>query len=174
MTTYAQFDGPIGRMLVTASQQGLTGIYFAEQKYEPEILSAWSRDPGLELLSAACRQLDEYFRGARTRFDLRLDPRGTPFQMRVWRALMGIPFGETTTYRAVAQELGSPAATRAVGAAVGRNPISIVVPCHRVVGSDGSLTGYAGGLDRKRALLALERPRAARPLTQSLFPERTA
>ena len=173
MTTYARFDGPFGRMLVTASRLGLSGIYFTGQKYEPEVLDAWSSDPDLESLSAACRQLDEYFRGARTRFDLPLDPRGTPFQMSVWRALRDIPFGETTTYGSVARQLGAPAATRAVGAAVGRNPISIVVPCHRVLGSDGSLTGYAGGLDRKRALLALERPGAIRPSSYSLFSEGT-
>jgi methylated-DNA-[protein]-cysteine S-methyltransferase len=101
-------------------------------------------------------ELAEYFAGARQRFDLLLAPGGTPFQRRVWRALAAIPFGATVSYLALAQSLGAPRSVRAVAAAVGRNPISVLIPCHRVIGSDGSLTGYAGGLDRKRKLLALE------------------
>ncbi len=103
------------------------------------------------------RELDEYFAGRRRAFDLVLAPAGTPFQLAVWEELRRIPFGGTTTYGELARRVGRPTAARAVGAAVGRNPISIIVPCHRVVGSDGALTGFAGGLDRKRALLALER-----------------
>ncbi|MFO1076322.1 MAG: methylated-DNA--[protein]-cysteine S-methyltransferase [Planctomycetota bacterium] len=106
--------------------------------------------------SPARRQLAEYFAGARTRFDLELAPAGTPFQQRVWRALCAIPFGSTCSYGHIAARIGKPTASRAVGAANGRNPIAIVVPCHRVVGGDGTLTGYAGGLDKKRWLLALE------------------
>jgi methylated-DNA-[protein]-cysteine S-methyltransferase len=108
--------------------------------------------------------LAEYFAGARQRFDFALAPKGTPFQRRVWRALAAVPFGATVSYLALAQSLGLPRSVRAVAAAVGRNPISVIIPCHRVIGSDGSLTGYAGGLERKRKLLALEG--AAQPLLQ--------
>jgi methylated-DNA-[protein]-cysteine S-methyltransferase len=109
------------------------------------------------VLAAARTQLAEYFDGRRSDFDLPLAPRGTPFQQAVWQALLAVPFGATSTYGAIAAAIRRPKAVRAVGAAVGANPIGIVVPCHRVVGADGSLTGYAGGLDRKARLLALER-----------------
>jgi methylated-DNA-[protein]-cysteine S-methyltransferase len=109
------------------------------------------------VLLQAAAQVNEYFAGARTRFDLPLDlSHGTPFQQSVWHALLRLPYGDTTSYAALSAAIGTPAAVRAVGAAVGRNPISVIVPCHRILGSDGSLTGYAGGLDRKRQLLTLE------------------
>ncbi len=169
MAACTQFDTPLGRMLVTASGQGITGVYFVGQKYEPEIHLDPSHDSDLAFLVVARRQIEEYFRAARTQFTVPLAPQGTPFQLRVWHALLEIPFGETRTYRDLAERLGSPSASRAVGAAIGRNPISIIVPCHRVLGTDGSLTGYAGGLDRKRALLALERPIANRRPAGPLF-----
>ncbi len=156
MTSYTQFDSPLGRMLVTASPAAITGVYFDRQKHFPDIARDWVRDGSSPLLTQARRELSEYFSGTRTAFDLPVEPGGTPFQRRVWQALRTIPFGETRTYRALAERLGAPEASRAVGAAVGRNPLSVVVPCHRVIGANGSLTGYAGGLDRKRALLKLE------------------
>jgi methylated-DNA-[protein]-cysteine S-methyltransferase len=166
MKSYTQFESPLGEMLVTATREGVTGVYFVGQKYDPGIGTDWTQNADLAFLAVARRQLDEYFRGARSRFDVPLAPRGTPFQLRVWRALMEIPFGETRTYGAIAGHLGAPSSSRAVGAAVGRNPISVMVPCHRVVGATGSLTGYAGGLDRKRALLALERTGASRDVPE--------
>ena len=174
MTINTQFDTPLGRMLVTANREGLTGVYFIGQKYEPKTHPDPSTDADPSVIAAVRQQLDEYFRGARTSFDVALAPRGTPFQLRVWRALRDIPFGETRTYGEVAASLGRRSASRAVGAAIGRNPISVIVPCHRVVGSDGSLTGYAGGLDRKRALLALEHRGEVRPSSGVLFPEGAA
>jgi methylated-DNA-[protein]-cysteine S-methyltransferase len=143
-------------MLMTADERGLTGLYFVGQKYEAVPALDWIEDPRHPVIERARRELAEYFAGARTRFDLPLAPSGTPFQRGVWRALEMIPSGTTTTYGELARALGAPESVRAVGAAVGRNPISIIVPCHRVVGSSGSLTGYAGGLERKRALLTLE------------------
>jgi methylated-DNA-[protein]-cysteine S-methyltransferase len=153
---YAYTESPLGRMLMTADERALTGLYFVGQKYEAIPALDWIEDPDHPVLEQARTQLAEYFAGHRTRFDLRLAPSGTPFQRGVWRALELIPSGTTTSYGELARSLGAPESVRAVGAAVGRNPISIVVPCHRVVGSTGSLTGYAGGLERKRALLALE------------------
>ena len=124
------------------------------QRYGPECDPAWRRDAAS--FADVASQLEQYFAGERTAFDLRLAPRGTPFQQRVWGLLREIPFGETTTYGALAQALGNPRTVRAVGLANGHNPISIVVPCHRVIGADGSLVGFGGGLERKRALLAHE------------------
>ena len=116
--------------------------------------------PSSAVLRAAARELEEYFAGKRVSFDLPLDPAGTPFQGAVWRALREVPFGETATYGEIARRVGHPAAARAVGAANGRNPISIIIPCHRIIGADGSLTGYGGGLDRKEWLLRHERAHA--------------
>ncbi len=147
---------PLGPMLLARTNRGLAGAWFEGQKAHPGPLAA---PEGAEdaLLCAAARQIDEYFAGRRTDFDVVLDlDHGTAFQRSVWQALRGIASGATTSYGRLARELGTPRATRAVGAAVGRNPLSVIVPCHRVVGGDGSLTGYAGGLDRKRALLYLE------------------
>ncbi|TFZ00172.1 methylated-DNA--[protein]-cysteine S-methyltransferase [Ramlibacter humi] len=151
----AHYDSPLGRILLAATPRGLAGLWFEGQRYHPG--HDWALQPDHPVLSLAMRQLDEYFAGRRTTFDLPLDLQGgTAFQQSVWRALLSIPCGERTTYGALSRGLGQPQAVRAVGAAVGRNPVSIVVPCHRVLGTDGSLTGYAGGLERKTALLRLE------------------
>jgi len=145
---------PIGPLTLTAGPAGLRTIHFAGEGVLPP--DADRDDAGL---AEARRQLTEYFAGARQRFDLALDPVGTPFQRRVWDAVRAVPYGETTTYLAIARALGDPRLSRAVGAANARTPIPIVLPCHRVLGSDGRLTGYRGGLAVKRALLAGERAR---------------
>jgi methylated-DNA-[protein]-cysteine S-methyltransferase len=150
MTTYATLDSPIGELLLTAHDGALTRLYMEPFHVDP----AWRHDP--DSLSGVAAQLQEYFAGERTEFDLELAPAGTEFQQRVWAMLLEIPFGETTTYGTLAARLGNPRTVRAVGLANGRNPISIVVPCHRVIGADGTLVGYGGGLERKRALLAHE------------------
>ena len=144
-------ETPIGPLTLEAGPRGLAALHFPGR--EPE-LDPQARDP--EALASAAAQLREHFAGERRRFDLELDLVGTPLQRAVWERLQAIPYGETITYAQLADELGRPNAARAVGAAVGRTPVPIVVPCHRVVGSDGSLTGYGGGLERKRALLELE------------------
>jgi methylated-DNA-[protein]-cysteine S-methyltransferase len=142
--------------MLAAGPQGLSGIWFVGQQHFPDH-SAWHDDDAHPVLQAAHQQLLAYFDGQLQSFDLPLQfLGGTPFQHAVWRALQSIPFGQTTTYGDIAQHIGKPQAVRAVGAAIGRNPWSVVVPCHRVVGANGSLTGYAGGLDRKKHLLTLE------------------
>lgn len=152
----ARHPSPLGTILLAATPRGLAGLWFQGQRYHPDA-AGWRLAPDQPVLALAARQLDEYFAGRRTRFDLPLDLQGgTPFQQSVWQALLGIPAGQRTSYASLSRSIGKPSAVRAVGAAVGRNPVSIVVPCHRVVGTDGSLTGYAGGLDRKTALLRLE------------------
>jgi methylated-DNA-[protein]-cysteine S-methyltransferase len=148
---YTVTPSPIGDLVVVGDGEAVTGIHFAARTAPRP---AWRRDPAP--VAAAVDQLAAYFAGARRDFDLWLAPEGTAFQRRVWAALAGIPYGETTTYGKLAAEIGHPGSARAVGAANGANPIAIVVPCHRVVGADGTLTGYAGGLDAKRTLLALE------------------
>ena len=155
MTAYDTIDSPIGELLLTAEGGALTRLYMSPFDVE----DAWERDPAA--LAEPTRQLREYFAGGRTEFELALDAAGTDFQRRVWERLVTIPYGETTTYGELAQELGDPRKVRAVGMANGRNPISIVVPCHRVIGADGSLVGYGGGLERKRILLAHEAEVAA-------------
>ncbi len=160
---YCHCDTAFGRVLLTSDGAALTGLYFDGQKHHPEIGTDWIRDDAAEPFALVRAQLAAYARGQRRRFELPLAPAGTPFQRAVWQALLTIGPGETLTYAALAARVGAPRAVRAVGAAVGRNPLSVVIPCHRVVGSDGSLTGYAGGLDRKRALLRLEGARAADP-----------
>jgi methylated-DNA-[protein]-cysteine S-methyltransferase len=152
----ARYASPLGPMVVAATARGVAGIWFEGQKHMPNN-SAWPQQPNHPVLLQATAQLDEYFKGTRSTFDLPLDLQGgTAFQQSVWQALLSIPRGGTTSYGLLSQRIGRPAAMRAVGAAVGRNPVSVVVPCHRVVGADGSLTGYAGGLERKTALLQLE------------------
>jgi methylated-DNA-[protein]-cysteine S-methyltransferase len=152
----ARYASPLGPMILAATDRGLAGAWFEQQRHMPDC-SAWRHQPHHLVLQESIAQLRAYFAGERTSFDLPLDlQHGTAFQQSVWRALLAIPCGTTTSYRRVGEQAGRPAAMRAVGAAVGRNPLTIFVPCHRVVGSDGSLTGYAGGLDRKRALLQLE------------------
>lgn len=157
-TAQCRIASPLGTMLLARTKHGLAGAWFELQKHHPDAIDAPERgdDP---LLAETARQLREYFAGARSAFAVALDLQGTDFQRAVWSALLDIPPGRTTTYGEIARELGVPAASRAVGAAVGRNPVSIIVPCHRVVGSSGALTGYAGGLDRKRSLLRIESDR---------------
>lgn len=150
------FESPLGRMLLAATDAGLAGVWFVGQRHGPDS-TGWREDPAHPVLQQATLQLAEYFAGERTRFALPLDLQGgTSFQQSVWAALLAIPPGGTTSYGQIGRQLGCPQAARAIGAAIGRNPVSIVVPCHRVLGTGGSLTGYAGGLERKTALLRLE------------------
>ena len=154
-TAQATIDSPLGTMLLARSAHGLLGAWFEGQKDHPGPLTAPER-PDDPLLQAAATQLADYFAGRAMHFELPLDLRGTPFELDVWQALRRISLGRTCSYVEIARQLGAPSAMRAVGAAVGRNPVSVIVPCHRVIGASGALTGYAGGLDRKRALLSLE------------------
>lgn len=158
-------DTPVGPLTLVAAGTALAGLYMTDQRHRPpqETFGA-PADPGTAPFAAVTVQLRAYFRGELTTFDLPLALRGTPFQRRVWAVLCGIPYGETRSYGQLAESLGVPTAARAVGLANGRNPVGIIVPCHRVVGADGSLTGYGGGLDRKRRLLAFERT------DEALFP----
>lgn len=149
-----RIDTPLGALTLAATAQGLAGAWFDGQKHHPGPLAA-PVDPSHPHLVRAALAFAAYFRGEA--IALELDPQGTPFQQSVWQALRTIAPGRTTSYGEIAARIGRPAAVRAVGAAVGRNPISVIVPCHRVIGRDGALTGYAGGLDRKQQLLALER-----------------
>lgn len=152
---YTVIDSPIGPLLAAADEAGLRTLLFARDGHEARPEPAWRRSDAR--LADAREQLAAYFAGGLREFDLRLAPRGTDFQLRVWRALGEIPFGETLSYGQLARRIGRPQAVRAVGAANGANPLPIVIPCHRVVGSDGRLVGYGGGLEVKRALLDLER-----------------
>lgn len=146
---------PIDPLLLKADEDALTCIFFEPHQGQPDdVEPVWETDH--PVLNEAARQLRQYFEGERTTFDVPLRLHGTAFQQAVWAELLKIPFGETTTYGTIATTLGDPKATRAVGAAVGRNPVSIIVPCHRVIGSTGAITGFAGGLPRKRFLLDLE------------------
>lgn len=158
---YSLFDSRFGELLAIARDDRLAGLYFVGQKDQPD-LRALEREGGLRdddwpVLAETRRQVAEYEAGSRVEFELPIELAGTEFQRRVWAQLLRIPWGQTRSYAQVAHGAGSPRAVRAVGAAIGRNPVSVVVPCHRVVGSDGSLTGYTGGLERKRALLRHER-----------------
>lgn len=155
-TEYTQTTSPLGRITLAAAGQKLVGVWFEGQAHLPD-LSRFGQAPNHLVLQQAAGQLAEYFAGQRTCFDLPLDlSTGTAFQQTVWQALLTIPRGQTCSYKALSAAVGRPAAMRAVGGAVGRNPLSIIVPCHRVVGANGALTGYAGGLGRKTALLHLE------------------
>ena len=157
---FERISSPLGAMLLVAADAALAGIHFEGQRHLPAIGADWRRCAGHPALRAAQAQLAEYFAGTRTVFDLPLAPLGTPFQRAVWAAIRGVRYGETMSYGGLAARAGAPRSIRAAGAATGRNPWGIVVPCHRIVGADGALTGYAGGLERKRALLALEAQRA--------------
>lgn len=150
----AYYGSPIGTIEIVGTEAGISGLNFVDIKDERAARRAKGVPP--RPVIAALTQLQGYFRGDRTVFTVKLDLRGTPFQRSVWRQLLAVPYGQTTTYRAVAAALGRPAATRAVGGANHRNPVSIIVPCHRVVGSDGRLVGYGGGLWRKEWLLRHE------------------
>lgn len=148
---------PLGDVLLAATSQGLAGVWFVHRQEHLPDSSKWTTDEGHPTLVAAAQQLQAYFLGHRQSFDLPLQPAwGTPFQRAVWQALQRIPYGLTSTYGDIARGIGNPKAVRAVGAAIGQNPHSIIVPCHRVLGANGSLTGFAGGLDRKKYLLAFE------------------
>ncbi|WP_460839706.1 methylated-DNA--[protein]-cysteine S-methyltransferase [Noviherbaspirillum agri] len=155
MIYFTEHHSPLGPLVLAATEQGLCGLYFEEHKYfkGPH---GWQRDDAHPLLQKAARQLDQYFAGQRSTFDIDLDLRGTPFQQAVWRALQALSYGSTTSYGEIAKGLAKPGAVRASGTAIGRNPVCIIVPCHRVLGTSGGLSGYAGGLERKRFLLALE------------------
>ena len=154
------FQSPLGKMIIAATDKGLAGLWFDGQRHLPPELAGpavWPSDPEHPVLKQVIVQLNEYFSGERSNFDVLLDLAcGSAFQQSVWQALLAIPQGDTASYSEVSQRIGKPAAVRAVGAAVGRNPVSIIVPCHRVMGANGALTGYAGGLHRKSALLKLE------------------
>jgi methylated-DNA-[protein]-cysteine S-methyltransferase len=154
----AVLDSPCGALTFVASDTGLRAVLWPNERPGRVVFAEpLVENPDHPVLVAAMTQMGEYFAGARTTFEIPLDLRGTPFQVKAWRSLAGIPYGTTSTYAEQAARLGDAKKARAVGAANGRNPVSIVLPCHRVVGADGSLTGFAGGLDTKRYLLALER-----------------
>jgi methylated-DNA-[protein]-cysteine S-methyltransferase len=152
--TYTTIASPLGELMLTAAGGELTGLYMPAEAHDPPAGAV--RDDGA--FTTVRRQLEEYFAGERRTFDLPVSPAGTPFQQRVWAELQRIGYGETISYAELAARIGRPTAIRAAGAANGANPVSIIIPCHRVIGSDGSLTGYGGGIDAKRALLDLERP----------------
>jgi methylated-DNA-[protein]-cysteine S-methyltransferase len=168
MKHYTYIDSPLGRILLVSDGRALTGLYFLGQKYEAVPPGDCADEPFATPFAQVRAELAQYFVGERGRFELSLAPAGTPFQTRVWQALTTIPCGTTVAYAELARSLGLPRSVRAVAAAVGRNPISVLIPCHRVIGSDGSLTGYAGGLERKRALLALEA--ASPPILRHAIP----
>lgn len=155
-TEYTHTTSPLGQISLAAAGANLVGVWFEGQAHLPN-LAAYKQTPDHPVLQMAATQLAQYFAGQRTSFELPLDlSTGTAFQQTVWQMLLAIPRGQTCSYKAVSAHLGYPAAVRAVGGAVGRNPLSIIVPCHRVVGATGALTGYAGGMARKTALLHLE------------------
>ena len=156
MNAYTMIDSPIGRLMLCADGTSLLGLYMDVPSRPPRDVANWVQDAGMAPLPEAARQLGEYFDGRRREFDLPMRMQGTEFQRRVWNVLREIPFGETMSYGQLAKRIAQPNASRAVGLANGRNPIAILVPCHRVIGADGSLTGYGGGLERKQWLLAHE------------------
>lgn len=151
---YTYLDSPLGDLLLIGDGGALAGLYMQTTRYPVRVGADWTRDDAA--FAEARTQLREYFAGTRREFGLRLNARGSAFQKRVWAALLEIPYGETTSYGTIAARLGVPEGARAVGLANGQNPISIIVPCHRVIGADGSLTGYGGGLPAKQFLLTLE------------------
>lgn len=160
MKTLVYFDriaSPLGPMVLASDGDALTGAWFDGQRHQPPVGPESRRQGDLPILRRAAAELADYFAGERTAFDLPLAPAGTPFQRSVWAAIADVRYGETIAYRDLAARVGRPQGVRAAGAATGRNPLSIVIPCHRIVGADGALTGYAGGLVRKRSLLELER-----------------
>lgn len=156
MTDFVRIATPLGTLVAAAEGGAVVGLWFEGQRHFAGVGADWREGLDSPVLAECARQLGEYFGGRRTRFELPLAPKGTAFQIRVWNQIAAIPFGATITYSELARRCGKASAARAAGAATGRNPISIVVPCHRVVGSAGALTGYAGGVERKRRLLALE------------------
>jgi methylated-DNA-[protein]-cysteine S-methyltransferase len=159
--SYKRIESPVGRLTLVATDAGLAAILWENDRPGRVPLAVGTASDTHPVLVEAERQLREYFAGRRRQFELTLDVEGTPFQRKVWNALLTIPFGETRSYAQIARQLGAPGAARAVGAASGCNPVSIVAPCHRVVGSAGKLTGFAGGLEAKARLLALEGARSS-------------
>jgi methylated-DNA-[protein]-cysteine S-methyltransferase len=168
-TCWTTMPSPLGELLLTSDGKALTGLHLSP--HERAVPATHGAD---DVLDEARAQLDEYFTGARTQFELPLAPDGTPFQLSVWQGLRDIPYAETISYGELARRIGRPGAARAVGLANGRNPIAIVVPCHRVIGADGSLTGYGGGLERKQVLLDLERGVVAQGITPGAPGRRSA
>lgn len=156
MISFSEIESPVGQLILRTNGTALTGIYFDGPNPPPRELRHWTRNAKAGPLLETARQLEEYFTGSRREFELPLEMEGTEFQKRAWRNLLTIPYGETRSYGDQAKLIGNPNASRAVGLANGRNPIPIVVPCHRVIGANGALTGFGGGLDRKRWLLAHE------------------
>ncbi|WP_290062642.1 methylated-DNA--[protein]-cysteine S-methyltransferase [Amycolatopsis solani] len=157
MRSHSVIDSPCGPLTLVAEDDALCGLYMVRQRHRPDELTFGPADPGADIFARAETELKEYFAGQRERFELPLAFAGTPFQRSVWARLREIPYGTTISYGELADRLGNPLASRAVGLANGKNPIGIIVPCHRVVGSTGSLTGYGGGLECKRYLLDFER-----------------
>jgi methylated-DNA-[protein]-cysteine S-methyltransferase len=162
MTSFTELETSLCRLLLTSNGEALTGIYLLpDHRHAPTKTADWQEAPTLPVFQQAAAQLTEYFAGQRTEFNLPLAASGTEFQKRVWAELEKIPYGQTISYGELAKRIGNPKASRAVGLANGKNPLSIVVPCHRVIGASGKLTGYGGGLARKEALLLLESPRVS-------------
>ncbi|MCV7365911.1 cysteine methyltransferase [Mycolicibacterium duvalii] len=155
---YRTMDSPVGLLTLAGVDNRLAHLRMVDQTYEPD-RAGWERDD--TAFPEAVRQLEEYFRGDREQFDLELEMAGTAFQRRVWEALLTIPYGQTRSYGEIARQIGAPGASRAVGLANGHNPIGIIVPCHRVIGANGKMTGYGGGIERKELLLGLERSRVS-------------
>jgi methylated-DNA-[protein]-cysteine S-methyltransferase len=151
---------PVGDLTLVANESELIGIYFPSHRHGPKTQKTWTLNQGHPVLQQAAKQLGEYFEGKRDSFTVPMNFSGTEFQKRVWRQIARIPFGKTISYSELAKKAGAPRAIRAAGAATGRNPLSIIVPCHRVLGKNNAITGYAGGLDRKRHLLELEKRRS--------------
>ena len=168
MTRYARLASPLGPLVAIAEGEALVALDFTDAKYARSPEPSWIEDASWPVLRACAAQLAEYFAGERTEFDLELAPAGTPFQRRVWDALCEIPYGETISYVELARWVGQPKASRAVGLANGRNPLAIIVPCHRVIAADGRLGGYGGGLDRKRWLLEHEAAHRPAPVEGQL------
>ncbi|GAA4541393.1 methylated-DNA--[protein]-cysteine S-methyltransferase [Mycobacterium paraffinicum] len=166
MIEYRTINSPIGPLTLAGQDSVLTMLRMVDQTYEP-IRTGWVPNPGA--FNEATEQLNAYFEGELTEFDFEFELRGSAFQRRVWEALRAIPYGETRSYGQIAEQIGAIGSARAVGLANGHNPIAIVVPCHRVIGANGSLTGYGGGLDRKRTLLALEKKRVSANSALTLF-----
>lgn len=154
---HLKMKSPVGILTLVASEEGLCAVLWENEKDGRVKIDIGQESKDDKFLRIAERQLSEFFKGTRTRFELELDMQGTDFQKKVWRALTKIPYGKTASYLDIARKIGQPTASRAVGMANGKNPISIIVPCHRVIGANGKLTGYAGGLDAKEILLSLER-----------------
>jgi methylated-DNA-[protein]-cysteine S-methyltransferase len=161
MTLHSLLESPLGELLLIAHDDSLTGVYFTDQSHAPQIHPDWVRRDDAPVFGAVRRQLLDYTEGGSEDFDLPVELTGTKFQVKVWEQIIAIPFGETVSYTDLAERIGDPRAVRAVGTAAGANPICWIIPCHRVVGKDGSLTGYAGGLARKKALLDFEAARHA-------------